>query len=206
MLQRFIAKQLANPSGWFGRFVTAKWLEDNNVLMNQMTLDTLAIEENTQVLEIGFGSGHLLSLLLAKKCSVTGIELSSEMLKLATKRFKSKLNVGQCALQLGDIQALPFSAQQFDAVCSVNTLYFWSDPDKALQECHRVLRAQGKLVLTFDAKSSLAAWSGSKYGFRLYECDEVEALLSRNGFANITWQAATNPASGLFYVVSATAL
>jgi len=60
MFQSFFSRQLAKPSGLFGRLFTARWLEKTNVGMNALTLDSLALGENDRLLEVGFGSGYLL--------------------------------------------------------------------------------------------------------------------------------------------------
>ena len=55
MIDRFIARQLARPSGFIGRWVTARWLNRANAGMNQLTLDTLRPGPTDRVLEVGSG-------------------------------------------------------------------------------------------------------------------------------------------------------
>ena len=55
LLQKFIARQLAHPTGWFGRRFTARWLNKANLAMNELTLEQLSTSSEDRILEIGFG-------------------------------------------------------------------------------------------------------------------------------------------------------
>jgi hypothetical protein len=44
LLQKLIARQIAHPSGLFGRLFTARWLDKANARMNQLTRERLAIK------------------------------------------------------------------------------------------------------------------------------------------------------------------
>ena len=47
---------------------------------------------------------------------------------------------------MGDCCNLDFPTEMFDAVTSVNTIYFWSDTVKGLTEINRVLKDKGIFV------------------------------------------------------------
>jgi hypothetical protein len=51
---RFLARQLALPSGLFGRLVMARFLNRLNSHHNDMVLKDLALESSSRVLEVGF--------------------------------------------------------------------------------------------------------------------------------------------------------
>ena len=53
--------------------------------------------------------------------------------------------------------ALPWEDGRFSVVGSLNCLKFVPDPPKALREMHRVLRPDGRLVLTIDKQSDKGA-------------------------------------------------
>ena len=50
----------------------------------------------------------------------------------------------------GNAMALPWEDDRFSVVASLNCLKFVPDPPKALREMHRVLRPDGRLVVTID--------------------------------------------------------
>ena len=204
MLERFIARQLAHPSGLFGRLFTARWLDKASVAMNKLAFEQLSTEPEDRVLEVGFGSGDLLEKILATEpgAYVAGIDLSVDMLRVAGRRLRRYIRKGKVQLRRGDIEALPFEDGEFTKLCSVNTLYFWRDPSLALAECRRVLRMNGRIVLCFNSKEDLALWPGHKHGFRLYDLAEIEGLLKIAGFTAIEVASARDPNQGLFYCVT----
>ena len=208
MLQRFFARQLARPSGLFGRFVTARWLDKSSAAMNLLTFERLSLQPADRVLEVGFGSGYLLEKILSTgpRARVAGVDPSAEMVRLAGRRLAGYVRGGRAEVREGSIEALPFGDGEFTKLCTVNTLYFWRDADVALSECRRVLRRDGLLVLCFNAKEDLERWPGHRHGFRLYELREVEDALARSGFGAPDVADGRDPAQGLFHCVSAKAL
>lgn len=204
MLEKFFARQLAHPSGLFGRLFTARWLDRASVAMNKLALEQLSLKPADRVLEVGFGSGDLLARILATEtCArVAGVDLSVDMLSVAGRRLRRHIHAGKIQLRRGDIEALPFEDGEFTKLCSVNTLYFWRDPSLALAECRRVLTMNGRIVLCFNSKEDLSLWPGHKHGFRLYELAEIEGLLKVAGFTAIEVKSARDSAQGLFHCVT----
>lgn len=205
--QKFISSQLAKPSGLFGRFFTARMLERVNVQMNTQTLLHIAPSEGDRILEIGFGSGQLLDRILKNHSSATvaGIDISPEMVNVVSKRLRKHIKLGRAEITYGEIENIPFAPAHFTKLCSVNTLYFWSNPGLALAECRRVLKTGGKIILCFNAKKDMLNWPGHQHGFRLYEVAEVADLLMNAGFGDITLSSDQQPGQGLFHCMSATA-
>jgi ubiquinone/menaquinone biosynthesis C-methylase UbiE len=206
--QAFFSRQLARPSGWFGRLVTARWLERANVGMNALTLAELALGAEDRLLEIGFGSGQLLERAWRAHAPalVAGIDISQEMVTHATRRLRRHAASHDVRLEHGSVEAIPFADGEFTRVCSVNTLYFWPDPQRALAECRRVLCRGGRLVLCFNDRDEMLRWPGHVYGFTLYATRDVEAMLAAAGFATLRTASATDPRQGLFHCISAGAI
>ena len=203
--QAFFSRQLAKPTGLFGRLFTARWLEKANAGMNALTLDSLALVPGDRLLELGFGSGYLLEKVLShRRCDfAAGVDLSSEMVDRVGARLRAYIDAGKAQIRHGDIEAIPFADGEFSKLCTVNTLYFWRDPQRALAECRRVLKAGGRLALCFNAKSEMLKWPGHVHGFTLYELAEVEALLAAAGFLQIETASGDDPEQGLFHCVCA---
>lgn len=205
-LQAFLARQLARPSGLFGRWVMAPLLNRGNRAMNALTLRQLASTPADRVLEVGFGGGALLGDLLASGCAfAAGLDLSPEMVGRAGRRFRAEIAVGRAELRVGSIEAIPFPADAFTGVCSVNTLYFWEDVGRALAECRRVLAPGGRLVLCFTDREALERWPGHRHGFRLYGLADVERHLRDAGFEVADVAEGLNPHDGRFFCVRAEA-
>ncbi len=205
-LQSFLARQLARPSGAFGRWVMAPLLNRGNRAMNALTLRQLAPAPADRVLEIGFGGGALLGDILASRCAfVAGVDLSPEMVARARRRFHTEIGEGRADVRAGSIDAIPFPAGAFSAVCSVNTVYFWEDVGRALAECRRVLAPGGRLVLCFTARADLERWPGHRHGFRLYDVADVQRHLRSAGFAATDVAEGVNPGEGRFFCLRAEA-
>jgi SAM-dependent methyltransferase len=203
-LQSFLARQLARPSGAFGRWVMAPLLNRGNRAMNALTLRQLAPAPADRVLEIGFGGGALLGDILAGPCAfAAGLDLSPEMVARARRRFRAEIRAGRAEVRAGSVDAIPFPADAFSAVCSVNTLYFWEDVGRALAECRRVLAPGGRLVLCFTARADLERWPGHRHGFRLYDVEDVERHLRSAGFAATDVAEGVNPGEGRFFCLRA---
>ena len=204
MFQSFISRQLAKPSGLFGRLFTARWLEKANVGMNALTLEGLALGEDDRLLEIGFGSGYLLERVLANRsCDyVAGVDVSQEMVQHVSRRLRRHIKAGKAEIRHGDIESIPFADAGFTKLCSVNTLYFWRDPKLALAECRRVLKSGGRLALCFNSKNDLAQWPGHVHGFTLYELSDVEEMLGVAGFSGIETRTGNDQEQGEFYCVT----
>ena len=106
-----------------------------------------------RVLEIAVGTGRNLPF-YRPDVTITGIDLSTEMLALARKRAAE---LGLTAdLREGDAQALPFADGSFDTVLCALSLCTIPDPARAIGEMDRVLAPGGTLLLIDHIGSSFA--------------------------------------------------
>ena len=56
----YIAAQLRKPSGRFGKVVMARLLNRLNAPSNELVIDSLRLQTDDRVLEVGFGGGDML--------------------------------------------------------------------------------------------------------------------------------------------------
>lgn len=140
-------------------------------------------------LEIGVGSGRF-----ARELGIAcGLDPTLEMLRLAAARG---IEVHQ-----GRAEALPFPDAAFDGVLLAFALCFLADPGKALQECRRVLRPGGSLLLGFVPSGS--SW-GRHYvhkaaaGHPLYSKAVFYSIAEVVGMTDIAGFSLKNAASALF--------
>ena len=180
---RWLARQCARPRGLAGRLLLGPWLDRIGAAMNRLTLEQLEVGPADEVVEIGFGGGGLLALLLeATRGRVIGVDVSAAMVKRARRRFAGEPRL---ALHLGSVEAIPLPDASVDAACSVNNLYFWPDPAAGMRELARVVRPGGRLAIAFEPADALRQWPGHRFGFRLFEEDEVRALMVDAGFVAV---------------------
>lgn len=112
--------------------------------------------DGLRVLDIGCGAGHLAVTVagLPNVASVTGIDLSSELLDAARANAQAA-NAHADFLQ-ADGADLPFSEGTFDVVVSTLSLHHWENPEGVVREARRVLAPNGTLLL-FDLRRDGAA-------------------------------------------------
>ena len=180
---RFLAAQFARPSGWLGRHLIGPWLDRISGPMNNLALAELDLQETDDVLEVGFGGGALLAMIAGRTTGrVLGVDISPQMVERARRRFRRTERV---RLFHASVQKLPLADRSVDKACSVNNVYFWPDPVRALRELARVIRPGGSLSICFEPPDELRKWPGHRYGFRIYDEAQVEALLIASGFGRI---------------------
>ncbi|MCU7722660.1 methyltransferase domain-containing protein [Actinoplanes sp. KI2] len=104
-----------------------------------------------RVLEVAIGTGRNLPF-YRPGTTITGIELSTEMLAVARTRAAE---LGRAAdLREGDAHRLPFEDGSFDTVVCVLSLCTITDPARAIGEMKRVLVPGGTLLLADHIRSS----------------------------------------------------
>ncbi|WP_437774587.1 ArsR/SmtB family transcription factor [Sorangium sp. So ce1097] len=131
------------------------------------------------VLDVGSGDGAAAGSLAPYCRSLTCIDSSSRMIESAKERFSTQPHV---RAQVADVHDLPFQDASFDAVLVFHTLTYAERPPQALEECARVLRLGGRLViLSLDAhqQREITAPYGERHpGF---SPSDLRAMLTRVG-------------------------
>ena len=110
-----------------------------------------SLRPGERVLDIAGGAGTYASQIVrAAPVSVVGVDISESMVAQRGDDPLLTENV------VGDMEALPFQGETFDAVMFVACLHHVPDPLPALREARRVLRPGGRLF-AFEP-CSLRAW------------------------------------------------
>lgn len=96
------------------------------------------------VLDAGCGPGALTETLLDAGARVTAVDVSAEMLRLASTRVGSRAQ-----LVVADLAGpLPFADDSFDLIVASLVLHYLRDWEPVLTELRRVLRPAGRLVMS----------------------------------------------------------
>jgi SAM-dependent methyltransferase len=176
MIRRWIAHQFARPSGRFGKWVIAPWLNRIGRRLNRLAFDLLAPKPGEALLEIGFGGGALLErLAVARPAKLVGVDWSRAIVARGRK--------GGAKIVEAQATALPFADDDFDGLVSVSVVHFWPDLAPPMQEMARVLRRAGSLVLVFECEDSLRRWPGHGHGFQLWTAADVIDAAAAAGLA-----------------------
>jgi len=178
-----IAQQLYCPSGEQG-IKAGKAMDINNIGMTTHAIDALALKSGESVLEIGHGNGGHISTILkiADNLRYFGADISATIITEAEKINAVFMEQGQVSFKLTDGCCLPFEDQKFDKIFTVNTIYFWKDPNAYVKEIKRVLKHSGTFVLCFADQSFMEKLPFTAYGFKLYDQERASNLLMDAGF------------------------
>lgn len=101
-----------------------------------------------RLLDIGCGAGEYLNLMRDRGWVVEGVDFDVEAVKKANERFGIKVHAGQ----LHDVN---FPDGHFDAITMNHLIEHVFDPVSLLQECRRLLRPDGCLVIVTPNADSL---------------------------------------------------
>ncbi len=94
-----------------------------------------------KVLDAGAGTGRLTAKLKEAGADLTALDISPDMLAILQQKL-SDIEVVE-----GDMEDMPFEDESFDMVFSSMAMVHLKKPDLFLDECYRVLKDEGVLVL-----------------------------------------------------------
>jgi ArsR family transcriptional regulator len=144
------------------------------------------------VLDVGSGDGAAASTLAPYCRSLTCIDVNPRMIEAAKDRLAK---FPRASAQVADVHELPFSDASFDAVLIFHTLTYAEQPARALQECARVLRPEGRLVLLCldqHQQQEVTARYGERHAG--FSPAAVRSLLSKSGLAVVSAEVASREA------------
>src|SRR3989338_216833 len=130
-----------------------------------------------KVLEVGIGTGNNIKH-YPENCSITGIDYTAGMLKIARK--KAKMLGRKVDLQVMDSQNLKFAKNKFDTIVDTLCLCTYPKPIEALKEMKRVCRKNGRILMLEHGISNnwfvrkLQKWRERKH------CERLGCNLKRN--------------------------
>lgn len=132
-----------------GEFTVAIYDEMQRNLRDKGWIETKALLDHGildgHALEIGHGPGYLgLEWLKhTQGTRLTGLDISPNMMALATRNANSYGLDSRVQYQLGSGDNMPFDDDQFEAVFSNGSLHEWSNPRGTFDEIWRVLKPGG---------------------------------------------------------------
>lgn len=179
-----LAAQLSHPEGEDG-IRTGREMHISNGEMTRRAIDLLQCRDEEHILEIGQGSGAHVPYLLAKGTGLfyEGIDISETMTVLAAELNAAEVQAGRVRFVQGEGLVLPWPDNTFDRVLTVNTLYFWTDPQAQLAGIRRVLKPGGSFLLAFRSRNFMEKLPFTGFGeFRLYSMEDGIELLENSGF------------------------
>jgi len=177
--------QGAKPIGFGGRIMARLMVIGHRTIYKNVAA-ALNLQPEDDFLEVGCGSGIFMKSYASHVHSTAGLDHSEDMAKLASHYNRKRIEAGTAEFRHGDAAQLPWEDEKFSAAASMASFVFWSKPLESLKEIHRVLRPEGRLVISLE-------WNADdgmdhtkhikKYGIRLYTGKEMQAMFQETGFS-----------------------
>lgn len=172
---------------WDERFFTPKLSSFLEKFVPQF-----GITSGQQVLDVGTGTGILvpyLSKAVGPEGKVVALDFSEKMVNQCKTKYSHLKNV---SVKLGNLEEdATFSPERFDAVICFGVFPHLANKQKALQNIHRLLKAEGKLVIAHALSSEELKIHHKKMSVKmahatLPEEADMKKLLETTGFTNIS--------------------
>lgn len=103
--------------------------------------------KGAQVLDIGCGTGRLLLKGVEEAEHLTGVDLSSEMIKASKQNFFLHNRAQKSSFLLADAYDLPFEDASFDVSLSTCVMFLLPEPEIGLRETVRVTKHGGTITM-----------------------------------------------------------
>ncbi|MFH1209745.1 MAG: methyltransferase domain-containing protein [archaeon] len=157
-----------------------------------LIMKALSINKTDKVLDIGCGSGIFSEAIAKQAKEAYGLDYSKTNILNVRSNYKNLKNLH---FVIGDASNMPFKDNYFDAVLATELIEHIQNDNKFLQECNRVLKKGGKLIITTPCTNPLVSvdWfrkigagidMSKDFGHKRpgYTKEELYSLLKKNKF------------------------
>jgi len=171
-------------------------LEHEHLPIVLPVLDRMHLLPDDNVFDIGCGTGWLARLLAEQvpEGRVVGTDISDEMIRHARQNNVELENV---MFIPGEVEELPWDANFFTHAISVESAYYWTDPQRGLREIFRVLREGGAswiLINYYRENIHCHQWSEIlDVPAHLLTADEWAAMFRTAGFSDVRTERIPDP-------------
>ena len=158
--------------------IAPKW--DNEPIADKKILDIIldngGIRENIDILDVACGTGVLFPYYLERNVkSITAIDLSPEMVKIAKSKFP------QANVICGDAENIILD-KQFDAIMIYNAFPHFPEPEKVIENLSKALKTGGRFTIAHGLSKKeldeIHQKSADAVSNVLPECDDLAKMLS----------------------------
>lgn len=146
-----------------------------------------------QILEVGSGIGNISRCFLEDGANITLSDIRENYCSILSENFKSYSNCG--GVQLLDLVAPDFETryasqlESYDTVYALNVVEHIKDDALAIQNCRKLLKKDGHLVILVPAYQKLYnGFDVELEHYRRYNRQMLNNLISNNGFSLVHHQ------------------
>ena len=178
--------------------------------LNEVKRNINNLTDLGEVLELGCGTGYFTESIVKNAKHVFATDLSDELLEKAKERLG---NNDKITFQKENCYNTSFKSDKFDTVCMANLIHIVEYPTKVLQECFRVLKDDGLLIITSFTNHGMKSLEIIKLGIRYikvwgkppkhthrFSPNSLGALMESTGFSIEESKIIGNKTKSLFII------
>jgi ubiquinone/menaquinone biosynthesis C-methylase UbiE len=137
----------------------ARWDEIRSLYVSDAAVEAAILEAAgpgpyRRLVDLGSGTGRMLTLLGPHADHALGLDLSQQMLNIA-RNHVAEAGLDRCELRHGDIFGTRLPAEAADLVVVHQVLHYLADPAAAVKEAARIVETGGRLIIVDFAPHSL---------------------------------------------------
>ncbi len=117
-------------------------------------LDAAGPNRFAQLVDLGTGTGRMLTLFSARVDAAEGVDFSHQMLTVARTNLERE-GVRNASVRHGDVAATPYPDDFADLVVIHQVLHYVDDPERVIEEASRILAPGGRMLLVDFAPHDL---------------------------------------------------
>jgi len=171
-------------------------MEKGHRPVGEQAIELMRIDSSARVIDVGCGSGWASRVMaaIAHEGRVVGIDVSDEMVRLARDTSQGFSNV---EFRVASAEALPFDGGAFTYAFSMESIYYYADMPRALNEIRRVLQPGGRFITVVDLyeeNKPTHQWIEQlKVPVHLLSVSQYIALFENAGFTPVQSQRLYDP-------------
>jgi ubiquinone/menaquinone biosynthesis C-methylase UbiE/DNA-binding transcriptional ArsR family regulator len=157
-LQAVRGERSAEAGEYFARNA-ARWDEIRSLYVSETAVEAAILEAAgtgpfKKLVDLGSGTGRMLTLLGPYADAAVGLDLSQQMLNIA-RNHVAEAGLDRCELRHGDIFGTRLPDQSADLVVVHQVLHYLADPAAAVREAARLVAQGGRLLIVDFAPHAL---------------------------------------------------
>jgi ubiquinone/menaquinone biosynthesis C-methylase UbiE len=174
--------QFGCPRGLLGHLAGSMMALENK-RANQLIVDSLELEPEDYVLEVGCGPGVAVERAARRAKLAIGVDPSTIMVAQARRRNRAAIRDGRAEIAAASADDLPFDDGFFTSAFGIHTVHHWPCAEDGLREFVRVLEPGGRVVLA--ERVQRPGRDPHAHGASEDELDAFGVLLTQVGFTSI---------------------
>jgi ArsR family transcriptional regulator len=137
----------------------ARWDDTRSLYVAETEVEAAILKQAgqgpfTRVVDLGTGTGRMLTLVGPQARRALGLDLSHQMLNIARANVGAA-GLGQCELRHGDIRSTGLPSEVADLVIVHQVLHYLAEPSAAVAEAARLVAPGGRLLIVDFAPHEL---------------------------------------------------